>query len=377
MSHTLTEVAQQLQGSAKKVQLIYAFNGTGKTRLSRAFKQLVAPKQGDEHSEVNAETEAELSPLKILYYNAFTEDLFYWDNDLTQDKQPKLSIQPNTFTNWILKEQGQEGNITRHFQRLTSDKLTPHFHDDFSAVSFSFTRGNNEPEDNIKISKGEESCFVWSVFYALLDVVVETLNVPDNTERDTQQFNGLQYVFIDDPVSSLDENHLIDMALRLANLIKRSESEQLKFIITTHNPLFYNVLHNVLNRAGRYVLNKKEDGTLDLVAQKTDSPFAYHLQLKAALQQAVTTKQIQKYHFNFLRNILEKTATFFGAKKWSDLLPALSQERDNPYARIINLHSHSEHAGEEIAEIPENHKKVLMFLVSQLDELYQSRMRSE
>ena len=27
-----------------KVQLIYAFNGTGKTRLSRALKELVAPK---------------------------------------------------------------------------------------------------------------------------------------------------------------------------------------------------------------------------------------------------------------------------------------------------------------------------------------------
>ena len=42
MSKTLTEIAQQLKDSQKKVQLIYAFNGTGKTRLSREFKSLIA-----------------------------------------------------------------------------------------------------------------------------------------------------------------------------------------------------------------------------------------------------------------------------------------------------------------------------------------------
>ena len=40
MGQTLTEVAQYLRDVDKKVQLIYAFNGTGKTRLSREFKKL-------------------------------------------------------------------------------------------------------------------------------------------------------------------------------------------------------------------------------------------------------------------------------------------------------------------------------------------------
>ena len=43
MSKTLTEIAQQLKAANKKVQLIYAFNGTGKTRLSREFKDLISP----------------------------------------------------------------------------------------------------------------------------------------------------------------------------------------------------------------------------------------------------------------------------------------------------------------------------------------------
>lgn len=124
MSQTLTEIAQQLKDTNKKVQLIYAFNGSGKTRLSRAFKELIAPK--NDGDQVSDEVEQpELSRNKILYYNAFTEDLFYWDNDLESNAEPKLKIQPNSFTDWILKEQGQDQNIITNFQRYANDKLTP------------------------------------------------------------------------------------------------------------------------------------------------------------------------------------------------------------------------------------------------------------
>lgn len=70
MGRSLTEIAQIIRDANKKVQLIYAFNGVGKTRLSREFKELIAPKNHDE--------ELENTKIKVLYYNAFTEDLFYW-----------------------------------------------------------------------------------------------------------------------------------------------------------------------------------------------------------------------------------------------------------------------------------------------------------
>jgi hypothetical protein len=238
MGKSLTEIAQQLKDANKKVQLIYAFNGTGKTRLSREFKELIAPK-GVEIAE-----EDELG-IKILYYNAFTEDLFYWDNDLDADADRKLIIQPNNFTDWVLKEQGQEPNIAANFQHYTSDKLTPHFSANYSEVRFSFERGNEEVSENVKISKGEESCFIWSVFYSFLEQIISVLNVVEIEERETNQFNDLKYVFIDDPVSSLDDNHLIELAVNIAGLIKSSQSN-LEFIITTHNPLFYNVLFTSL-----------------------------------------------------------------------------------------------------------------------------------
>jgi len=41
MGETLNEIAQKLKATDKKVQLIYAFNGVGKTRLSEAFRSLV------------------------------------------------------------------------------------------------------------------------------------------------------------------------------------------------------------------------------------------------------------------------------------------------------------------------------------------------
>lgn len=45
MTKSLDEIAKQLRDSDKKVNLIYAFNGSGKTRLSKAFKNLIAPKK--------------------------------------------------------------------------------------------------------------------------------------------------------------------------------------------------------------------------------------------------------------------------------------------------------------------------------------------
>lgn len=366
MGKTLTEIAQELKNSPKKVQLIYAFNGTGKTRLSRAFKELVSPKHEEEEAQ-DGDT-----GVKVLYYNAFTEDLFYWDNDLEKDTDRKLVIRPNAFTDWVLEDEGQDRNIITNFQHYTNDKLTPCFNEGYNEVSFSIEGGNEERIDNIKISRGEESCFIWCVFYSLLKEVVEVLNVPEPENRSTNKFDDLEYFFIDDPVSSLDDNHLIELAVDVAELIKSSQSN-LKFIITTHNPLFYNVLFNAFNNAdSRYSysprhsvkkrLEKLDDGTF-LPIDTNDSPFSYHLALLTELNKAILSDDIQKYHYNFLRNILEKTATFLGYKNWGELLPAESREA---YCRRINLYSHSKHSGEESSIVKEEDKRVLTYLVKEV-----------
>jgi len=369
MSKTLTEIARQLKDANKKVQLIYAFNGTGKTRLSRDFKQLIAPKAyGDEAADPLA-----LPRSKILYFNAFTEDLFYWDNDLTLDAQPRLRIQPNSFTNWllvILRDLGQDGNIVRYFQHYTSDKLTPHFSEDFSEVTFSLERGDDEGSGNLKISKGEESNFIWSIFYTLLDQVISTRNVPEPEDRETREFDQLEYVFIDDPVSSLDENHLIELAVNLAGLIKASPAD-LKFIITTHSPLFYNVLHNELGlskggkKEGCYLLDRLGDGTFNLSVKYGDSnkSFSYHLHLRQALEHAIASDQVQRYHFTLLRNLYEKTASFLGYPQWSGLLP---NDKQTYLSRIIQFTSHSTLSNESVTEPTPQEKQTVKFLLDHL-----------
>lgn len=364
MGQSLIQIAETLRDADKKVQLIYAFNGSGKTRLSREFKELIAPKEQDAEQQ-------EESSIKILYYNAFTEDLFFWDNDLDADSDRKLKIQPNSFTNWVLREQGQDRNIVDNFQQLTNDKLTPQFNEDFTEVRFSFERGNEGDTEFVKISKGEESCFIWSIFFSLMEQVVSVLNVAEKESRETDQYNDLEYIFIDDPVSSLDDTHLIELAVNIAELIKSSTSE-LKFIITTHNPLFYNVLFNEFNRVRntkKMRLEKINDGTFSIGELASDSPFSYHLFLLSELEKAIQPpSDIKKFHFNFLRNILEKTSTFLGYNKWEDLLP--QESREAYYKRIINLSSHSKHNGDEISFVEENDKRVLSFLVAEIKRMY-------
>jgi hypothetical protein len=366
MSKTLTEIALQLKNANKKVQLIYAFNGVGKTRLSREFKQLIAPRADD-----NEVDEPELARNKILYYNAFTEDLFYWDNDLEQDADPKLKIQPNSFTDWVLKvlkDLGQDQMIIATFQHYTNDKLTPRFNEEFTEVTFSMQRGSDEQSGNLKISKGEESNFIWSVFYALLEQVVGVLNVPEPSDRETDAFNHLEYVFIDDPVSSLDENHLIELAVNLASLIK-SSSPGLKFIVSTHSPLFYNVLYSELKGKVGYMLKLLEDGTFILDEKRGDSntSFSYHLHLKQVIEQAIAENKVEKFHFTLLRNLYEKTACFLGYREWSELLPDDKQLYLN---RIINFTSHSTLSNELVAEPTPAEQATVKLLLNHLKDQY-------
>lgn len=408
MGKRLDEIAQELSNAKKKVQLIYAFNGTGKTRLSREFKNLIAPKNGDAEDELPDEPTRN----KILYYNAFTEDLFYWDNDLALDAEPKLKIQPNSFTDWILKEQGKGLDIVKNFQQYTTDKITPVFNAAYQVTdkdrkkidipensevtfrlnptsivtndgAFLVTEGGSsivtEQYDVVKISKGEQSNFIWSFFFTLLKEVVSVLSIAEPDNRPTAQFNGLNYVFIDDPVSSLDENHLIELAVNLASLIMAAikDAPQLKFVITTHSPLFYNVLHNELDlkkkpaNEGCYLLELLEDGTFNLNRKFGDSnqSFSYHLHLRRILEGAIAEDKIERYHFTLLRNLYEKTAGFLGYDRWSDLLNTAPGSKD-AYVRTINTFSHSALSSEQVRDPSPPEKQTVKLLLDNLTKNY-------
>ena len=52
MSKKLEDIARELTAkhSTSKVNLIYAFNGSGKTRLSKEFQNLISPKNEEDIS---------------------------------------------------------------------------------------------------------------------------------------------------------------------------------------------------------------------------------------------------------------------------------------------------------------------------------------
>lgn len=106
----------------------------------------------------------------------------------------------------------------------------------------------------------------------------------------------------------MDENHLIQLAVDLAKLVKDSPNT-IKFIITTHNPLFYNILYNETSRLknkkrGTFRLEKTENNTHNLYQQNNDSPFTYQVHLFHKLED-IFKKEIQLKEFlkEFLLNI--------------------------------------------------------------------------
>lgn len=390
---TLEELANNLISKKSKISLLYAFNGSGKTRLSMAVKKKL---DGDESDQIQ---DRSIDEKKIFYFNAFTEDLFSWDNDLQYDLNRKLNMnQESTFLKYILNEQGKENDIINSFQdylgifeegnelRSKQQIILPSFQDDYKTVKFSKTytakneNGEDEriTEDNIKISKGEESSFIWSIFYTFLNEVILTKN------DDQDSFPNLKYIFIDDPVSSLDDRKIIEMAVDLATLIKRStftkptetvhESSGLKFIITTHHPLFFNVLFNELkgDSCSRFVLEHKlhltsGDETYHL-KETSDSPFAYHLKVIDIIDEAIKENQLEKYHYNLLRSLFEKTSTFLGYGSWKEIIP--ESEKGKVHGRYLNLFSHDKQSVEEFPDITEDDKEQFKVIYKSFIEKY-------
>ncbi|MBF8969973.1 MULTISPECIES: anticodon nuclease [unclassified Streptococcus] len=405
---TLSEVASKLIERKTKTQLIYAFNGSGKTRLSLEIKELLATKSFGDENQASESTRQQSSHMqtielmkkkKLFYYNAFTEDLFTWDNDLSGDTNRELIINNESlFVQYIIDVQGMHNDVINTFQsylgilpdgeegRSLQNIIEPIF-DGSKSVAFrkTYTKKNVEnneriTEENIKLSKGEETNFIWSLFYTFINQVITDIN------DGSSELDKIEYIIIDDPVSSLDEQRVIEVAIDIANLIRESNykprdsknpnDQGIKFIVTTHHPLFFNVLFNELKKknSDREVEKEKNNSYcpsilehvvdfhngLDsyILKDTNDSPFSYHIEIIEVIQQAVQNNSIKKYHFNLLRTLFEKTSTFLGYGNWEDLLvpdedEGLTQRDIDIYCRKLNLFSHNKHSMEENSEIPE------------------------
>jgi hypothetical protein len=113
------------------------------------------------------------------------------------------------------------------------------------------------------------------------------------------------------------------------------------------------------------LLEKFEDGTFELTEKRGDSnkSFSYHLHLKKTLEKAVAENEIERFHFTLLRNMYEKSASFLGYPRWSELLPDDKQAYLN---RIIQFTSHSTLSNEAVAVPTEQEKNTVGLLLNHL-----------
>jgi wobble nucleotide-excising tRNase len=331
--------------------LLYAFNGTGKTRLSAAYRDL--GRTVDENGETTKRD--------TLYFNAYTEDLFTWDNDLEKDRLRVLELNDASRFFIGLRELELEVKIGELLDRYADFN----FYIDYDrrrrpdspeardiplppAVTFFREREANGDPVPIKISRGEENIFIWCFFLAILQLVLDG----------DPAYAWVEHVFIDDPISSLDEHNAIVVGNHLVQLYREAK-RPVRTVVATHHALFFNVLHHELkSHAGspvQYVLRR--DQTTDgyrLIEQQGDTPQFYHVSALAEIWELAKGEKISTYHFNVLRSILEKTAFFHGYGHFSSCIKKDASDAEGVlHQRFVDILSHGKYSMYEPVEMQE------------------------
>ena len=350
----LIDVAKHLRKKfskeGKNKVLIFAHNGTGKTRLSMDFKEL-----GKEEGLSDT-----------LYFNAFIEDLFIWDNDIKNDESPSLKI--NTESNYFsgLADIDLENRI----RPLVGRYVDLNFKIDYENGSINFDREirkegeGSRTQSNIKISRGEENVFIWCFFLAVAELAIDG----------QESYKWVKYLYIDDPVSSLDDNNTIGIACHLAQILKDEKELKINTVISTHHALFFNVMWNELSSAKGYCYYffKRNDSTEYTLEDTGDKPSFHHIALLKELHEVAESGQIYGYHFNILRNILEKIAIFHGFNHFSDCIEKDDVGELNKviYQRVLNLLSHGGYSLYEPKELLDDSKKYFKDILNSIIKRY-------
>lgn len=347
-----TELVKELKETKENIILIYAFNSTGKTRLSVGYKDYTKFLNDGNHAGV--------------YYNAYSEDLFVWDNDEPNDNENiRLKITESSLDQFINKLNDEttirEKLLT--YKPKYDFKLVPKKDDNpelgWGSVKFFL---EDDPEKQIKISRGEERTFVWCFFLALFDI-------EGWVDKQNEHF------FIDDPISSLDDNNIFVTARLLLQLFEKN-CDSKKIIVTTHHMGLFSLLHNWLKSSeneskfkvrkivrtetkkiieGKDVIEIKEKEQIEnkflvrflendnndykLIGLKRGNAL-YHLLILKVLKRAVDKQELFTYHFVLLRQVMESISSFLGKGRFSYILDVLEIADPNYKSDIINSLSH-------------------------------------
>lgn len=321
---SIEDIAKQLQELDKSIILVYAFNATGKTRLSVAYKNETKDPESGQHAGV--------------YYNAFSEDLFVWENDGENDGADiRLTIRRsslNQFHSFLY----ENGDLVLYKLAMYAPnyifKFASHKNLEDGIESIRFLLNETE-ERSIKISRGEERIFVWCFFLALLEV--------DGWANEQDA-----HIFIDDPVSSLDEHNIYITAESIFQQIERHYLKK-RVIVTTHHIGLFSILTDRLtkgSKSNRYknltelcILTKKGD-VLSLDIPK-NGVFLFHLHVLHILVEA-SRSELYMHHIVMLRQVLENVASFLGRGNIGFTLTQIGVTDAENAANVINSLSHKD-----------------------------------
>lgn len=341
--------------NGKDFVLLFAHNGVGKPRLSMEFKDLGKKSKGPD----------------TLYFNAFTEDLFDWDNDFENDKERMIKFKSHSQFFKDLEGMGIENQIREILHGYTDFNFDINYVDEeirfFREVIES---GKSIRVEDIKISRGEENLFIWCFFLTILKLATES--------EKGQPYDWVKYVYIDDPISSLDEHNTIIIASDLAKILKET-SNGVKFVISTHHSLFFNVMFNELKgkkkpggkddiKKKAYILHRSNNSSTYTLHDTGESVFLHHAVILGELQRAAKSGDISQYHFNALRSILEKTAIFFGYKHLSTCFE--KSPKKLLYVRFVNVRSHAKYSVFESNSLNPNDKQMFREILDEFINRY-------
>lgn len=353
----LQEIAKEIHEAKENIILAYAFNSTGKTMLSVAYKDLTKKDDGT-HTGV--------------YFNAYSEDLFAWDNDDDNDNaNMRLLVRPSSLSKYhsLLNEDNVREKLNPykpHYDfRFAVDESSEE--GQIESISF-YEEGGEVP---IKISRGEERIFIWCFFLALFAV---------EGWADVQS----SHFFIDDPVTSLDDHNLFITAFTILDLIEQ-QFENRKIIIATHHVGLFSILFDNLLKGEKSSKFKPHTKPLILSGKRGDlslercnrDVFLYHLRLLQMLKQVEDAGIVKSYHFVLLRQVLENVASFLGTGRVSHVLEEIGVEDAGPDSQIINTLSHKNIYFYESDELVPDNKALFTEVLQKLMDKYRFVLHSE
>ena len=320
---TVEDIATQLRDAPANIQLLYAFNSVGKTRLSVAYKNVTKDADG-RHTGI--------------YYNAYSEDLLLWDNDVENgEANIRLTVVPSSLSRLHANLNELDVHAKLKPYRPSFDfrfVMDPDAEKGIESISF-FPAGTQRGDvPAMKISRGEERVFVWCFFLAMMELEGWADRQP-------------RHIFIDDPVSSLDDHNIFVTASTLYDLIEKHYDER-KIIIATHHVGMFSILCDWLmkgEKSGKYkqktkasILSRKH-GEVSLETHQSDV-FLYHLRVLQLLEQARQENNVRAHHLALLRQLLESVSSFLGVGRVSYALERIGFEDAEEIARIVNVLAH-------------------------------------